>query len=172
MAARMGKRPTRPEKREKVAYELPLYRLAMSLSQGDDEKALELLTADDLSNYTNVQTRFVRTKISGTSWSNRQYVDDLMLLELFISRGVQGCASSLHYHQLKSQYSQEYERILHELRPDRVAKEERERRAQEPEARRFARKLEARRKREEAESRKSWVEMGGRLEGTKGGEVP
>lgn len=159
----MRERASKLRKRERVSDELSLRRFVMNLSQGDEGKALELLAAGDARDYKGILTRFVRAKISAASWNRRRYIDDLMLLERFISCGVHGSACSLHFHQLKNRYHREYGQILKELKPDLLAREEQERISQEPEARLFARKLETLRNEKEAKSRKSWVEMGGRL---------
>ena len=114
--------------------------------------------------YKQVKSQFIKDKIKGLKWNeeNKEYIENLMLLEKGITENIRQWAFGMHFHQLKSKYNKEYEAIYKELKPkefEKIKKREVKERKKEEEK---DKKSEEEERREEERTRKEWLEMGGK----------
>jgi hypothetical protein len=111
--------------------------------------------------YSAVKPTCIRQQIAGKSFSNREYIDDLVRLEDYILERVHSYASALRYRRLRNSHPDEWEKIYSELDPKgfkRVLRLEREQKAK-------WESLQEVRKREislaEARAKQDWAALGG-----------
>ena len=67
----------------------------------------------------NINSTYLLQKIGETSWKNRDYINDLISLELMIQRGPQGFAGGQIYFLLRHKYPLEFLELLKEASPQR-----------------------------------------------------
>lgn len=111
--------------------------------------------------YSKIKSNYIKTRIKGRRFSQREYIDDLTKLEHFILDGVRGFASGMYYSDLKYKYEKEWKAIHEELKPGEFETlrkwEEKERIKDE----KRDRKREEAQKRELERSRDDWLGLGG-----------
>ncbi len=73
--------------------------------------------------YTNVDSSFLKHLIGKTSWKNRDYIDELIMLNEYIINHPTQWASSVHYRMLKEKYQNEYLELLKENSIEKYEKE-------------------------------------------------
>jgi len=112
-----------------------------------------------------VRTQYVKGKIKGKSFKNekyRDYIEDLIYMELFLSGKALGMWSGHRMAELKDRYKKDYLAIKTELNPN-WRKEEAERRKKERE-----KELKKEKKRQQEERKqlkkyqKEWLKLGGK----------
>ncbi len=115
--------------------------------------------------YVRVESACVRERIRNRSWSNakdREYIDDLLVLEKLVKRGPSCFADSLMYAYLKRKYSEDYIGIKAEFKPDEL---EAELRSEEAARARLLRESEIRKQEtheRDIRLRKEWLDLGGK----------
>jgi hypothetical protein len=68
--------------------------------------------------YLNIKSNYIKKKLTQSSWKNHKYIDDLVMLENFIMKGVKNFASGMAFSSLHVKYRRDYLAILKELKPD------------------------------------------------------
>ncbi|MBI2109695.1 hypothetical protein HYT58_00790 [Candidatus Woesearchaeota archaeon] len=114
--------------------------------------------------YKGIKSEFVRNKIKGANWKNKQYMDDLILLEGLVRRGPpkEGMArlyGGNAYIRLRKKYWDEFKALCEELNPKAMESHLRMEREFEEANRRYN----LRQKKEEERAKKEWIKMGGVL---------
>lgn len=120
----------------------------------------EKVTPSGDTDFSQVRSEFVRAKLGNTPWKNRSYIENLMKLEYFVSKGGGfDFGGALHFHHLKTKYWKEYKALLKELRPEEYPRYLAE---MEEQVRSYKLQKEGDR-RALARSRRSWTAAGGRI---------
>ena len=67
--------------------------------------------------YTNIKSQYIKNKVKGLPWSRHNYIDALIAIERFILKPPHTLMGNLYLSSLKLKYSQEFSKILSELKP-------------------------------------------------------
>ena len=108
--------------------------------------------------YTSIKSKYLRKKIKLTKWENRDYINDLIRLEQWALHWPKGFSANLHFHNLKSEYEEEYIAILRELNPERLKVFLAELKLNEKKYK----KVKGQFKKELAQEKKDWLKAGGK----------
>ncbi|MCK4429578.1 MAG: hypothetical protein KAU95_04325, partial [Candidatus Aenigmarchaeota archaeon] len=109
------------------------------------------------------KSKFVKKKIKETSWKDREYIKDLIMIEQYVLVGNLGLTTGYIVGRLKSKYPKEWKIIHQELNPKeykKTLKEEREERLKEKGEEEKFEKEEAK---EERRDLKMWKKLGGKV---------
>ena len=112
--------------------------------------------------YTNIKSKFLKEKIKKSNWENkkeREKIDDLIFIEDYILGKVnlRGGGSRKLYN-----YSEEYKKMLKELKPKEFAKINKQEAKENSKEKREEMKLKKEEKLIEEKNKKDWIEAGGR----------
>ena len=109
--------------------------------------------------YSSAKSELIKTKIKETDWTNRQYIDDLLLLKVYLEKGADGFVSAMQFHQLKNKYQQEFLTLSKEISNNRFlqAQEELQSKNQELEKLALLKKL------QEEKELEDWRQGGGKF---------
>ncbi len=83
------------------------------------------MVTKDKKEFYEPKSNFVKTVIKSSSFSNkddRKKVNDLLVLERFVSEGAKDFQSSIYKKSLERIYSNEYKEIIKELKPEEYKK--------------------------------------------------
>lgn len=111
-------------------------------------------------NYTEVTSAFIIRLIRESSWQNRQKIDDLIHLQGFIVHPPKSFNSGWAFSHLKSNYPDEFRKLLEEYSPLALEQELTDR----ENLRKQREILQSKRELELEESRRLWVAAGGRMD--------
>ena len=114
--------------------------------------------------YNSVKSEFIKDKIKKTKFEDRDYIDDLILLEKVIIGKIKnlGWLGHMKLYGLQSKYKKEYKTIFKELNPKGYAKELAFEKKEIEKEKREEKELEKEMKREEEKERESWMRVGGK----------
>jgi len=111
--------------------------------------------------YSKIRSNYIKTRIKGRGFSQREYIDDLAKLERFILNGVRGFANGMFYHNLKYKYEKEWKAIHEELKPGEFEKIRKWVEKEQVKADKKEREWRAEQKRELEKARTDWLCLDG-----------
>jgi len=112
-----------------------------------------------------IKTKYVRDKVKGKSFRNRddrEYIELLITLEHFIIEGPKHMAEGMAWGNYQRQYKEECEAIKDELYPGWRRKEAQHKRREREKQRKEDEEVEKIIKKQDASFKKSWIEAGGK----------
>ena len=83
---------------------------------GEDEEQCEI-ECNKTMTYTDIKSTFVTNELKKTSWKKREYIDDLMKIEMLVSGKTFGLPTGYIRKHLKRKYPQQWKAIFLELDP-------------------------------------------------------
>ena len=95
------------------------------------------------------------------SWDNRGYIDDLIMIEMFIDGEIHGFGGGYQANNLRLKYEKDYWEIFKELKPDEFKKRFDSKEEEEKKFREQYEKYDEEVKKTLEKAKKEWVEMGG-----------
>lgn len=112
-----------------------------------------------ITDYTTIKTDYVKQRLKETSWSERQYIEDLMQIENFVDGEAGGMDALYMGNSLKTHYPEEWRAIWMELKPElyKALLEAEKKDTQSSLQRRKGKGTEA-----DTKSKESWKKMGGK----------
>lgn len=113
-----------------------------------------------MTKYIEVKSNFIKEKIKQSKFKNRDYIDDLIFLEDYITGKIKGLGfgGAMKLHAVKSHYEKEYIELLKELAPEKLDKFLKEKEKSEKEGKEAEEYL----KEEEKQEREDWIKAGGK----------
>ena len=65
-------------------------------------------------NYSNIKSPYIKSLIKKRKWSDRKYIDDLILLHSFMTKGISSYIAANLYSDLKFLYRKEFLKLIEE----------------------------------------------------------
>ncbi len=112
--------------------------------------------------YSKVKSKFIKNKIKERNWKSKDYIDDLIYLEEYISGEIYGLGGNWKAASMKSEYKKEYDAIFKELKPKDFKQYIKQERREAERERKENEKFEKREQREHREAKKDWIKAGGK----------
>ena len=113
--------------------------------------------------YTDIKSTFVTNELKKTSWKEREYIDDLMRIEILVSGKTFGLPTGYIRKHLKRKYPQQWKAICLELDPKGYEKalqrDQKEKEKEQQEEKKFRKECDEDLQKE----RESWKRAGGRM---------
>ena len=64
--------------------------------------------------YSNIKSPFIKKQLQNTSWKNRKYIDDLLLLHKYMTNGIKSWIAASVFSDLTYKYRKEYLELIKE----------------------------------------------------------
>jgi len=64
--------------------------------------------------YSNIKSTFIKKQLKTTTWDNRSYIDDLIQLHKYMTKGINSWVSASLFSDLTFKYENEYLKLIEE----------------------------------------------------------